>query len=260
MGATTKIDWADASWNPVSGCLHGCRYCYARHIARRYKGYDAPGGKGITTDCPLKRAELSEPLTVTWGDGIERSAPYPFGFKPTFHKYRLDMPARWRTPRSIFVCSMADLFGEWVPDEWIKDVFDACAAVPRHRYMFLTKNPARYIALMEKGMMPTEDNFWYGTTVTTPDEHYFFCDSVHTFLSVEPILEPFENAGNRNCRVDWIIVGAETGRRRSKVIPKREWILDIVFNCLNSKTPMFMKESLRDIMGEYFRQEFPWEV
>ncbi|MCL2461960.1 MAG: phage Gp37/Gp68 family protein, partial [Defluviitaleaceae bacterium] len=81
-------------------------------------------------------------------------APYPFYFKPTFHRYRLGEPARMKKPKNIFVCSMADMFGDWVPDEWIKAVFEACEAIPRHRYLFLTKNPARYKALAMAGKLP----------------------------------------------------------------------------------------------------------
>jgi protein gp37 len=62
---------------------------------------------------------------------------------------------------------MADLFGEWVPDEWIEEVFKACAAAPRHRYMFLTKNPKRYHELMKNGCLPLESNYWYGFSAET---------------------------------------------------------------------------------------------
>ena len=67
---------------------------------------------------------------------------------------------------AIFVGSMADLFGRWVPDDWIEQVFDACRRAPRHTYLFLTKNPQRYCDLASAGKLPTEPNFWYGTTIT----------------------------------------------------------------------------------------------
>ena len=250
MGDKTKIDWADSTWNPITGCLHGCEYCYARKIAERFGGYQMP----IFVDYPI----LREPYIING-----RKNPYPFDFTPTFHRYKLDEPKRWAKPRTIFVCSMADLFGAWVPDEWIQAVFEACLAAPQHRYLFLTKNPKRYIDLIYKGIIPywTEArNMWLGSTATTKQAQVFG-DSMtyNTFMSVEPIMEPFFNLGERGCIVDWVIVGAETGRRKNKVIPKKEWIMEIADKCRATGTPLFMKESLRGIMGADFVQEYPWE-
>lgn len=261
MGRNTKIDWCDDSWNPVTGCNHGCQYCYARGIARRYEGYDAPGGTGTTTKCPLKRAELSEPLTVTWADGRTRKAPYPFGFMPTLHKYRLDIPAKWSEPRTIFVCSMADLFGNWVPLEWIQEVFEACRKAPQHRYLFLTKAPERYASLAELGQLPEEDNFWFGSTVTHVKTPYFFSDRRNTFVSIEPMLERFHYmaAAKKDELPRWIIVGAETGNRKGKIVPEKEWVDEVARFAHGNGIPVFMKESLRAIMGEDFKQEYPWE-
>lgn len=267
MGRNTKIDWCDDSWNPVTGCKHGCEYCYARGIARRYEGYDAPGGTGTTTKCPLKRAELSEPLTVTWSDGRTRKAPYPFGFMPTLHKYRLDIPAKWSEPRTIFVCSMADLFGDWVPDEWIAQVFNACLAAPQHRYLFLTKAPERYKELALDGKLLTRKNFWYGTSTPMVGDAAFWSRPsdegkpyYQTFLSIEPILERFGKGGRFGsvAMTNWVIVGAETGNRKGKVIPEKGWIMELAEECDRRGKPIFMKDSLREIMGSDFRQEFPW--
>ena len=155
MGNKTKIDWADATWNPVTGCLHGCEYCYARRIAERFGSNLMP----IFTNYPV----LDEPVR-SGGFDCGKNQPYPFDFTPTFHRYRLDEPARWTRPRNIFVCSMADLFGEWVPDGWIQEVINACLAAPQHRFLFLTKNPGRYCHLERAGIMPKGDNFWFGAT------------------------------------------------------------------------------------------------
>lgn len=252
MGDRTKIDWCDASWNPVTGCKHGCEYCYARGIARRY-------GCKINGDMGNALAVLEEPYRRAIDGKIN---PYPYEFLPTFHRYRLDIPKRWTKPRSIFVCSMADLFGEWVPDEWITSVFDACLAAPQHRYLFLTKNGNRYLELAKKGVMPDRENFWYGCSVTRPDEPFFFSDRYKTFASVEPILEPFDWVpGLNNIELpDWIIVGAETGNRKGKVKPKKDWLYGIVNGCAEHHIPLFMKESLRELMGNDFQQEFPWGV
>ena len=253
MGSKTKIDWCDASWNPVTGCYHDCPYCYARGIANRFgtppKGN--PHRNIFEADKPVRKAAM--PGT------IGAINPYPHGFQPTFHRYKLDEPGNWKTPKSIFVCSMADLCGDWVPLEWIQAVFDACKRVPRHNYIFLTKNPGRYVSLMQLGVLPTESNFWYGSTATTPDTTFFFCKAVNTFISIEPIHAPFSDLGNKDCFVDWVIVGAETGRRKGKIIPKKRWIDELAANCDRCNTPIFMKESLKTIMGADFRQEFPWD-
>ena len=267
MGKKTKIDWCDSTWNPVAGCLHGCEYCYARKIAERFGGASETHNNECCNECQWitegtgEIHSLNEPI-FDFDSG--RNAPFPFDFDPTFHRYKLDEPQRWKKPRNIFVCSMADLFGEWVPDEWIREVINACLAAPQHRYLFLTKNPARYIKLAEKNNLPDADNMWYGSTTTTPETEFFFSSRHNTFLSVEPILKPFADSlggGVQACeKTDWIIIGAETGSRKDKVAPKASWIMDIVQNAETTNTPVFMKESLRELMGDDFRQEFPWEV
>ena len=270
MGSKTKIDWCDSTWNPVTGCLHGCEYCYARRIAERFRA-----GEIYDPECQCQRhliergmlkgtgkpLELDYPWEQKNKDGSITNAAYPFGFEPTFHRYKLDEPLRWKKPRTVFVCSMADLFGEWVPDEWIEQVFKACEAAPQHRYLFLTKNPKRYVDLYGNGILRVRDSFWYGSTITGANEP-FFCirvpdDNPHTFCSIEPILEPL---GTMRVMPDWVIVGAETGNRKGKVEPQKEWIDEIAAECKRRRKPLFMKESLRGLMGADFRQEFPWEV
>jgi protein gp37 len=279
----TKIDWADASWNPVTGCMHGCEYCYARRIAERFGGcwrLDLPpdtswrgnvgerklmgdyarhnDGKCHVLDEPEIECAVFDPPSGYRG----KVKPYPYYFSPTFHRYRLGEPQSWKKPRNIFVCSMADLFGDWVPDEWIEQVFEACEAAPQHKYLFLTKNGKRYLELARKGIMPDADNFWYGCSVTRPDAPFFFSDKYKTFASIEPILEPFDWVpGLKRIELpDWIIVGAETGNRKNKVRPEKDWLGGIVNGCAEHNIPLFMKESLRNLMGGDFRQEFPWEV
>lgn len=239
----TKIDWCDSTWNPVTGCLHGCEYCYARGIANRF----SCGGEKWTDD---NLFVLDEKF---YAEESEKACPYPYGFKPTFHRYRLDEYAN-KKGRNIFVCSMADLFGAWVPDEWIEEVFKACDKAPQHNYIFLTKNPKRYIELSENGILRCGGNMWYGFSQTKHNEHKTFCfpSNLNIFVSVEPILEPL-----RVYLEDWVIVGAETGRRKDKIIPKREWIEVIVSDCKKYDIPLFMKSSLADIWGEPLIQEFP---
>lgn len=264
MGQNTKIDRCDASWNPVTGCYHGCEYCYARSIAKRFSC------EGQTLDAPpeLQRVWLMDGGADLRQKGCHvlrypvrlldsgRICPYPFAFASTLHRYKLDEPQKWTRPRTIFVCSMADLFGDWVPDSWIEDVFAACENAPQHRYLFLTKNPKRYSLLKKAGILPRETNVWYGTS--TPRMNDAYAIGPNTFVSIEPILEPFTDIGEVNC--GWVIVGAETGSRKNKIVPTKDWIMPIIDACYYEGVPIFMKESLREIMGDDFRQEFPWEV
>lgn len=257
----TKIDWADSSWNPVTGCLHGCEYCYARKIAERFGG-NSYGDIGIsdTRYMDTDNMHVVKKPCETVNTGRWRFAPYPFGFEPTFHRYRLEEPAQMKKPRTIFVCSMADLFGEWVPDEWIREVFEACKAAPQHRNLFLTKNPYRYLRLLLAGRLPLDSGFWYGTTMTEASGLPFGAlASKQNFISLEPIRGPV-SAKFPFANIQWVIVGAETGNRKGKVIPEREWIMDIKSRCAEAGVPLFMKASLHDLMGDEFVQEYPWEV
>ena len=260
----TKIDWCDSTWNPVTGCLHGCEYCYARGIAKRFS-YD-----GATLDAPpeLQRTWIMDSKGAGAGNHVLRypvetingkKVPYPFGFQPTFHKYRLNEYQN-KKGRNIFVCSMADLFGKWVPDEWIEEVFKACHDATQHNYLFLTKNPERYAELS----MPLDNYLWYGTSVCKKDDIQkckYLPLGGKKFVSIEPILEDLELTDSSVINyVDWVIIGAETGRRKNKVIPERKWIEDIVNECKENGTAVFMKSSLSDIWGEPLIQEFPEEL
>ena len=251
----TAIEWCDMTWNPVTGCLHDCPYCYAARIARRF------GEKYVTTVPAMphiKRVHNGKCYELT--EACKTS--YPFGFSPTLHRYRLDEPLRIKKPQNIFVCSMADLFGEWVPDEWIKAVFEACAKAPWHRYLFLTKNPK---GAWRDGV-PILKGAWYGATITRNADLERISRLIlngNRYISIEPILEPI-NLSARPVKTaipfaDWVIIGAETGSKKSKVIPKREWIESIVKECREQEIPVFMKDSLRGIWKEPLVQEYPWE-
>lgn len=263
MGYNTKIDWCDTTWNPVTGCYHGCEYCYARGIANRFGGYSLKlDGTHINFISDDGTYELNEPLIKIGKDGAHRQAAYPLKFKPTLHRYRLDQPQKWSEPRTIFVCSMADLFGKWVPDEWIDEVFEACSVASQHRYLFLTKNPDRLNNLARKGKLPQQH--WYGYSATDESMLWRFvhaqdCLIKNLFVSIEPILKPMQPCFSTHTPADWVIIGAETGGRKDKVIPKKEWVMNIAEECSFAGRPLFMKESLKELMGSDFRQEFPWE-
>lgn len=212
--------------------------------------------------CDCVFHELSEPVKAKG-----KKVPYPFDFEPTFYRYLLDKPQHWKKPKTIFVCSMADLFGTWVPDEWIAEVFAACEAAPWHRYLFLSKNPGRYCDLERAGLMPHGDNFWFGATFDHSNwpghdagDFYYPCyPKKNRFISFEPLLYDI-GAHIGSTGAQWHIIGAETGNRKDKILCKREWVEHIVEYSDRNGIPVFMKESLRVLMGDDFRQQFPWEA
>lgn len=259
MGSKTKIEWCEATWNPVTGCLHGCEYCYARRIAERFGAGKSDSIDGLTV--------LNEYATSTRG----RKEPYPVGFEPTFHRYRLSEPKKWPNPKTIFVCSMADLFGDWVPDKWIKEVFAACEEAPQHTYLFLTKNPKRYAELYRAGVLPIQSNIMYGATTTDKKQLETAAEAfdnipaeAHKFISIEPIREDVSDSivsMHLLKSPDWIIVGAETGNRKGKIKPAKLWINRISLVADNIHAALFMKDSLIPIIGEEnMRRELPWEL
>lgn len=248
----SKIEWCDSTWNPVTGCLHGCKYCYARRIAERF------GSMKFPTD---ELHVLNEQMVHITKEGRIAASPYPFGFEPTLHRYRLEEMKRKKRPRTIFVCSMADLFGEWVPTRWIVEVLDACLAAPQHRYMFLTKNPERYEQLDRLALLPRQENFWYGQTITTGNEIAFAARGRNSFLSIEPLMAQFSlKAIKALTGYGWVIIGAMTGPGAKKYLPAHGWVEEIVTACQQEGIPIFMKDSLIPIMGEdRMRRELPWD-
>lgn len=265
----TKIEWADSTWNPVTGCLHGCEYCYAKKIVKRFDGcYDPNSGENIKQDLNgIFCLENTGSVKYKTKRGKIINAPFPYGFAPTLHRFRLEQLAKTKKSKTIFVGSMCDLFGDWIPEKWIAEVFEACQEAPQHRYLFLTKNPSRYADLNRKGILPNADNFWFGATFDhsnwsskkaghDPGDFYFpNIYRANTFVSFEPLTIDF-NIGS--VKAKWIIIGAETGNRKRKIIPKREWVEQIVSYSRSVGIPVFMKNSLHGLMGDDFVQEFPW--
>ncbi|MFZ5451675.1 MAG: DUF5131 family protein [Thermodesulfobacteriota bacterium] len=201
----TRIEWCDFTWNPVTGCHHGCDYCYARRIAHRFF-----------------------PKTV--------------GFNPYFWRDRLREPLALKKPAQIFVCSMADLFGEWVPREWIEAVLEPVRACPRHTFHFLTKNPRRLA-----GFNPWPPNAWAGATATDQGmmdkavERLRPVEGARKYISCEPLLAPVilpENAG-----IDWLLIGALTGAKKSQ--PPHSWVESLVNSAKDQNVPVFVKDNLK---------------
>lgn len=269
----TRIDWCDSTWNPVTGCKGGCDYCYARSIANRFGGWTT-GGVKTTQNFFIDPPVLDSPLLLERKSGKVVKAPYPFAFTPTFHRYRLEEPLKKRKGQNIFVGSMADLFGRWVPTKWIVEVLDICREAPQHNYLFLTKFPERYVELDHLALLPHEENFWYGATITNAKQMKRAADSigqlrqeVRSFFSMEPLMEDvarseaWEMAYN-GAYANWIIIGAMTGPGSESQQPCREWVERIVDDVKNELSPfypipVFMKGNLRKVWGRDLIQEFP---
>lgn len=255
----TKIEWVDDIWNPITGCSLSCEYCYARKNSVRFSG-DIQ--KNLMSKNYKKYKEfyiLDKPFISEAGGTLN----YPFGFIPTFHKYRLNYPQKRKNGCNILVGEMGDMFEERIPDEWINLIFSECLKYMQHNYFFISQNVKRYCDYK----VPTgHDNFWYGTTITKEEEMIRFNSLpayCRTFVNMEPILEDLQPEQHNVLfrQVDWIILGTETGNRKNKVKPKWEWIKKIILEADSNKVPVYMKASLLNIVGENnLRREFPKQL
>lgn len=219
----TKIDWCDATINPVIGCKNGCTYCYARKINDRFHFIDK------------------------WDE-------------PQFFEERLKQ-LNSKKPKSIFMDSMSDI--SWWKPEWGTEVYNAMKKNPQHNYIFLTKGgtyPSGFHNLYSSAKFNNDKNIFFGHSITR-DKQYDASWQIE-FLSIEPILEPINlQAIKYSLYIKQVIIGAETGNRKDKVVPQKEWIDNIVKNCDERGIRVFMKESLREIMGDDFRQDkLIWDV
>jgi len=244
MSGPTKIEWADAVWNPVTGCSKvsaGCAHCYAERMATRLAG----------------RA------------GYPKENP----FAVTLHPGRLDEPLHWRKPRRIFVCSMSDLFHPNVPDEFIKKVWNRMACAAWHTYQVLTKRPERMVSLL-RGFLPLP-HVWLGTSVEdqpTADNripHLLRCPAAVRFVSYEPALGPvglhslalsgakpsgfIDALGNQSGEfsfqshrigdlpsLDWVIAGGESGPKARPAHP--DWFRSVRDQCQAAGVAFFFKQ------------------
>jgi protein gp37 len=217
-----NIDWAAFSWNPVTGCQHGCEFCYAREIANKK----------------------------------EMQRIYPLGFETTFYEHRLAAPKNTKPidgahGSRVFVCSMADLFGKWVPKEWIERVFATCAESPEWTYIFLTKNPKRYAKLT----LPADS--WFGATVASKKSVRSVEKAMASFnpgknsvrwVSLEPMTEAITFNDLSWC--DLVVIGAQTdtvqpgGKRIPAFAPKFDWVVDVVNQCREANVPYYLKPNL----------------
>lgn len=176
-----------------------------------------------------------------------------FGFipnweEPQFFPERLEQ-LKSKKGKSIFMDSMSDI--GWWKEEWKEKVFEAIRNNKQHTYIFLTKSEEikRPYWLRES----YGNRVYFGKTITKGTYYAGYNDSFMNFLSIEPLLG--EVTFNMFGGVRQVIIGAETGNRKGKVIPKKEWVDNIVKQCDKYQVRVFMKESLREIMGDDFRQD-----
>lgn len=212
MAGPSKIEWTEATWNPVTGCdkvSPGCKNCYAERMALRLQAAGAP--------------------------------QYVDGFKPTLHPEALPIPQSWKKPRVIFVNSMSDLFHEAVPLMFIQQVFSVMQATPHHQFQILTKRAERLLELDH--LLTWQPNIWMGVSVESADYlsriRLLRKTSAHIkFLSLEPLLGPLPNLNLRG--IDWVIVGGESGPYARPM--RQAWVRAIRAQCLAAKVPFFFKQ------------------
>lgn len=263
MSSTTKIEWTDRTWNPISGCTKvsaGCDNCYAEGIAERFRGGPA----------------------------------FPNGFDVQLRPNKLTEPLSWRKPAMVFVNSMSDLFHSSVPDEFIAQVWATMALAPQHTFQVLTKRHGRMRSLLDddqfiravwnecdsiRPRLEQPDpgwplpNVWLG--VSTEDQRWadiripalLATPAAVRFISAEPLLGPIElefvHYFDTNCSgcsglvspshepscgtepgrhwgIDWVIVGGESG---SKARPMhRDWARSLRDQCVAAGVPFHFKQ------------------
>jgi protein gp37 len=234
------IEWCDYTWNPITGCKYGCKFCYAEKLAKRFKA-------DINTF--TKSTKLSYTNDFQCYEGIYL-CPFPFGFNPTFYKNRLNEPMKLKNPSNIFVVSMGDLFGDWWEIDTICKIFQTCFDADWHTYMFLTKNPRRYDHVISNICgeeryfdIPILKNIWVGTTITCQGDvsriDMMNFREGHKFVSIEPLLGPIEIPMIK--RLEWCIVGQQTNPAKP---PKYEWVQSVINQCRTAGVPVFVKSPL----------------
>lgn len=273
----TLIDWVKNpdgtqgyTWNPITGCLNhinglckgGGFPCYAYRLAHgrlkeRYLANIniAPSFMDINKVCDPdyhQESGYADPFYPRFWP--ERIPPH------TYHK--MD----WKgVPIGIFVCDMGELFGDWIPHDWQAEIFDVILNNPWHRFYLLTKQPQNLLRFS-----PFPSNCWVGVTATDPDmfdtafRALMNIEAKVKYVSFEPLLDWCQtiNLDKPLGTLNWVIIGGQT---RPTVMPKIEWIEEIVRAADKADIPIFNKNNLfplfRDEMGYlntgWLRQEIP---
>jgi protein gp37 len=228
---TTSIEWAQWSWNPITGCKHDCPYCYARDIAKRFTNLYQNG-----FDPSIWPARFAAPANTTVPKIAEQDIAY----------------------RNVFTGSMADIFGRWVPEEWIRLVLDRVEQNPQWNFLFLTKFPQR---VHEFGKLPK--NAWMGTTVdcqervANAEKAFAKMGGGIKWLSVEPMLTPLKF--KRLDMFDWVVIGGASRSANTPAwVPPFDWVADLHAQARDAGCAVYHKDNLG--MGDGIRlKEFPWE-
>ncbi|GJQ21017.1 MAG: hypothetical protein HBSIN02_13720 [Bacteroidia bacterium] len=212
MSQTSRIEWTEATWNPVTGCNKvspGCKHCYAERMAARLQAMG--------------------------------SFRYRNGFEITLQHDIVDLPLQWKQPRVIFVNSMSDLFHKDVPVDFIKRVFATMEKASWHTFQILTKRSDR-LAEIAAGL-PWPENVWMGVSVEANDYTFRIHDlqkvpAAVRFLSVEPLIGPIKDLPLKG--IDWVIVGGESGPGARPM--KADWVRKIRRKCKLQRVPFFFKQ------------------
>lgn len=223
MATNSKIEWTEATWNPVAGCTilsPGCTNCYAMRLASRLAVMGQDKYVGTT------RISGGRPK---WNGRVKTDLP------------SLELPRRWKKGRLIFVNSMSDLFHDAVPLEYIRAVFDVMRDTPQHTYQVLTKRAERLEELSPRLSWPK--NVWMGVSVESEDYAYRIGHLRRTkaktkFLSLEPLLGPLDELDLRG--IHWAIAGGESGPG-ARPMPK-EWVRSIRDQCIDAEVPFHFKQ------------------
>lgn len=225
MAGQSEIEWTDATWNPVSGCLivsPGCTNCYAMRMAARLQAMGHESYEGVTRKSGKRQI---------WTGRVH------------LNHASLETPLRWRAPRRVFVNSMSDLFQDDVPGEFIREVWNAMAAAYWHSFQILTKRPENMKAIIEEFRLPVLRNVWLGTSVENVDylERLAILRRVPAavrFVSFEPLLGSVGRPSLK--QIHWAIVGGESGPSARPMDPK--WATDIQSACTRDGAAFFFKQ------------------
>jgi len=249
----TKVEFGDRVWTPVTGCIADCEYCNTRRSSKRFAGdirMNLSRTDKYTKDGNL--FILDEQFISDEGHALST----PFGFEPTYHRYSARRLETLKTPMSVLVSTTGELFGDWIDDKYIKEVFDETAKYPEQRFLFQTRFPERYYKLANEGKLRQADNCWYGWTVVGGSLHHPPFEAPHKYIVLEPLLGPVEPEVPED--IEWIVIGADTGKYRGQVKPKWEWIEALVEQCYKQSIPVWMLDTIKGIVPEdQFRKEKP---
>jgi len=222
------VSWAGWTWNPITGCKHSCTYCYARSISTRF------------------------------------TSAFPAGFEPLFHEERLPAPSTTKIPRKhrsdpayerVFVCSMADMWGRWVPRPWIEQILAVERAAPQWVYLHLTKFPDRYLEFVDD--LPP--NSWAGTSIDEQVRVRIAMRAMEKlagrvelpWLSLEPLEADLDIPDLS--MFGWVVIGARTatvqpGGYMPAFNPPASWVLRLTDQARQDGVPVHWKPNLRKSM------------